>query len=77
MERKVVVQPEAEANSRLFPQRGFAKKLSLNHQRIRSNIQLRSHKFDLHWSSKKTKDMVVENNRVPTAQTSRKHKKNN
>ena len=61
-------------SSKIFPQRNFAKKLSLNHQRIRSNVQLRSQKFDLHWTSKKAKDMAVENNRVSTNQTSRKQK---
>ena len=76
MQRKVVMQPQAEVSSKIFPQRNFAKKLSLNHQRIRSNIQLRSHKFDLHWSSKKTKDMAVENNRVPS-QHSKRLKKDN
>jgi len=75
MERKVVIQPEAEANNKIFPQRNFAKKLALNHQRVRSNIQLRSHKFDLHWTSKKAKDMAIENNRAPTSQPSKRQRR--
>ena len=63
IEKKVVVQPEVEVNNKLFPQRNFAKKLSFNHQRMRSNVQLRTHKFDLHWTSKQSKNMTVENNK--------------
>lgn len=66
IDRKVIVQPQAEISKKLFPQRDFAKKLAITHQRTKSSVQLRSRKFDLHWSSKKVKDMVVENNRSPT-----------
>ena len=42
---------------------------------MRSNIQLRSTKFDLHWTSKKAKDMAVENNRAPTSQSCKRLKR--
>jgi hypothetical protein len=59
IERKYVAQPETEVNNKLFPQRNFAKKLALNHQRVKSNVQFRSHKFDLHWTSKQSRNLVV------------------
>lgn len=68
MERKLVLQPEIEVNNKLFPQRSFAKKLSVTHQRLKNNLQLRSRKFDLNLNSKKVKDLVVENQRAPTCE---------
>lgn len=68
MERKLVLQPEIEANNKLFPQRSFAKKLSLTHQRLKNNHQLRSRKFDLNINSKKVKDLIIENQRSPTCE---------
>lgn len=50
-----------EVANKLFPHRNFAKKLSISHQRVRSSLQLRSQKFDLHWTPKQAKHMVVEN----------------
>ncbi len=69
MERKLIIQPEVEVTNKLFPQRNFAKKLANYHQRIKSNIQLRSRKFDLHLNSKKVKNLVVESSRSPTSQS--------
>lgn len=46
----------------MFPQRAFAKKLSLSHQRTKSNIQIRTKKFDLQFSPKKSKALEVTNN---------------
>lgn len=72
MERKLTVQPEIEVSNKLFPTRNFAKKLSVSHQRIRSNMQLRTRKFDLHLNSKKAKDLIVENQRSPTSYPSQR-----
>lgn len=53
IDKRVVVQPEVEVNNKLFPQRNFARKLATSHQRIKSSIQLRSQKYDLHWKNRK------------------------
>jgi hypothetical protein len=68
IDKRIVVQPEVEVNNKLFPQRNFARKLATSHQRIKSSIQLRSQKFDLHWTSKKTKPLLIENHREPRQQ---------
>ena len=67
IDRQATVRPESEVSTKLFPQRDFARKLAMSHQRIRSSIELRVRKFDLRGTSKKTKDMVIENNRSPEA----------
>lgn len=53
IDRKVVLQPEIEVANKLFPHRDFARKLSTSHQRIKSSIQLRAQRFDLHWTTRK------------------------
>lgn len=72
IDRKVVMQPEVETNNKLFPQRPFAKRLSMSHQRIKSSVQIRSKKFDLHWTSKNAKNMVVESNRFGISQQNKR-----
>lgn len=64
IERKIVLQPEIEVSSKLFPQRDFAKKLSISHQRVKSSVQLRSQRFDLQWSQKKSKEIRVSTNEL-------------
>jgi hypothetical protein len=59
------VQPEIEVTNKLFPQRDFARRLATSHQRTKSSIQLRSQRLDLRWTSKKAKNMLVENGRQP------------
>lgn len=63
MDKKVILQPEIEVNNKLFPQRDFARRLSTSHQRTKSSIQLRSQRFDLHWTSKRAKNMLIENSK--------------
>lgn len=63
MEKKFVVQPEIEVSNKLFPQRDFAKRLSTSHQRTKSSIQLRSQRFDLHWTTKRAKNLLIENSK--------------
>jgi len=72
IDRKIVVQPEVETNNRIFPQRTFAKKLAMTHQRAKSSVQIRSRKFDLNWNSKNGKNMVVESNRFGTSHQSKR-----
>lgn len=65
IDKKIILQPEIEVNNKLFPQRDFAKRLSTSHQRTKSSIQLRAQRFDLHWTSKRTKNMAIENSKQP------------
>lgn len=65
IDRKVVVQPEIQVTNKLFPQRDFAKRLATSHQRTKSSIQLRSQRFDLHWTTKRAKNMLVQNSKQP------------
>jgi hypothetical protein len=63
-------QPEVEVASKLFPQRDFARKLSVSHQRTRSSIQLKAERFNLKWSPKKNSALIVESKRSsPKAKT--------
>jgi hypothetical protein len=61
IDKKIIVQPEVETHNKLFPQRDFAKRLATSHQRTKSSIQLRSQRFDLHWTTKWAKNMLIEN----------------
>lgn len=40
----------------------------MTHQRAKSSIQIRSRKFDLHWTSKNAKNLAVESNRFSSIQ---------
>lgn len=57
-------QPEVEVASKLFPQRDFARKLSVSHQRTRSSIQFKAQRFDLKWTPKKSNGLMVESRRT-------------
>ena len=59
------MQPEIEVTNKLFPQRDFARRLATSHQRTKSSIQLRSQRLDLRWTSKRAKNMLVENGKQP------------
>jgi hypothetical protein len=74
MDKKVIVQPEIEVNNKLFPQRDFARRLATSHQRTKSSIQLRSQRFDLHWTNKRNKNLLVENSKQAVTLT---HHQNN
>jgi len=67
------MQPEIEVSSKLFPKRDFAKKLSISHQRIKSSVQLRSQRFDLRWTQKKSKDMKNSTNGMTGSQQFKIH----
>ena len=68
IQKKITLQPEVEVNKKLFPQRNFAKKLGITHQRNKNNLQVRSEKYDLHWTSKKKEQvMLIDNKRGTTS----------
>lgn len=69
VERRIAPQIEVEVNSKIFPQRNFAKKLSIAHQKVKSSVQPKVPKFDLHWTSKNSKNMMIGNNRLMTSDT--------
>jgi hypothetical protein len=69
IDKKIIVQPEVETHNKLFPQRDFAKRLATSHQRTKSSIQLRSQRFDLHWTTKRAKNMLIENAKQPVIQS--------
>jgi DNA-binding transcriptional MocR family regulator len=62
IDRKIS-QPEVEVASKLFPQRDFARKLSVSHQRTQSSIQFKAQRFDLKWTPKKNSALIVESKR--------------